>query len=142
MTEETPKYETKVGRPRTELTPEQIREVELLASMLSQEQIADYLEIPFRTFKAILARDETVYASYRKGKAKAIASVAKSVIKQAQAGNMAAAKLYLSTQAGWAEKTQVDHTSSDGSMSPRMLNEEELKKEIERRGLPSALLDE
>ena len=46
------------GRPRTELTPEQIREVETLAAVLNQQQIADYLGIPHRTFQAILERDD------------------------------------------------------------------------------------
>lgn len=95
-------------RPKTELTDSQIREVETLAAVLNQKQIADYLGIPHRTFQAILERDDEVSASYKKGKAKAIAAVAGGLLGQARSGHTTASMFYLKTQAGWSEKTQVD----------------------------------
>lgn len=106
------------GRPQIELTPAQAKEVETLAAVLNQQQIAAYFGFSEKTLRTIMERDEQVFTAYHRGRAKAIASIAKSVIVEAQSGNMVAAKLYLSTQAGWTEKTQIDNISSDGSMSP------------------------
>ena len=48
----------------------------------------------------------------------------------------------LNAMHGW-NKQVIDHTSSDGSMSPtRELTETELRKEMEKRGLNPKLLDE
>tara|TARA_R110000868_G_scaffold338663_1_gene599424 strand:+ start:323 stop:706 length:384 start_codon:yes stop_codon:yes gene_type:complete len=95
------------GRPATELTEEQIQEVQTLSAVLNQSQTADYLGIPYRTFQAILSRDEKVSASYKKGKAKAINNVANDLLQQTREGNTAAMMFYLKTQAGWRE-TDVD----------------------------------
>jgi hypothetical protein len=91
------------GRPLIELTSEQSHEVGALASVLNQEQIADYLGVSRRTFIEILKRDEHVSAQYKKGKAKAIATVGANLITQAKTGNTTAAIFYLKTQAGWKE---------------------------------------
>ena len=91
------------GRPRAELTSEQIAQVETLAAVLNQEQICDYLGIPARTFRAIMQRDEHVSAAYKKGKAKAIGRVAQSLLQSATDGNTTAQIFYLKTQAGWKE---------------------------------------
>lgn len=92
------------GRPRTELTKAQIAELETLSAVLTQDQISDYMGIPDRTLRAIMARDESVSAAYKKGKAKAIGRVAQSLLRSATDGNTAAQIFYLKTQAGWKEK--------------------------------------
>jgi DNA-binding CsgD family transcriptional regulator len=92
------------GRPKIVLTPDQIREVETLSAVLSQPQIADYLGIAQRTFEAILARDEDVYAAYKRGKARAIQRVAASLIEKAVEGNAPQQIFYLKTQGGWKEQ--------------------------------------
>jgi len=97
-----------MARPKTELTEEQIKELETLSAVLNQKQIADYFGIPHRTFQAILERDEEVSASYKKGKSKAIASIAGGLLRQARDGNISAAIFYLKTQAKWSEKTEID----------------------------------
>ena len=57
-------------------------------------------------------------------------------------GSLDAAKYVLSRVAGWTEKQAHDHTSSDGSMTPsKPMTEEELRKEMDRRGLPVPPLD-
>lgn len=44
---------------------------------------------------------------------------------------------------GLKDTVTTEHVSPDGSMSPgKVLSDEELKKELERRGLPTRLLDE
>ena len=103
-----------MARPQVELTPEQIAQVETLASVLSQEQIADYLGIAKSTFQAILDRDPVVFGHYKKGKSKAIASVAQGLLKKALSGDTASAIFYLKTQAGWVETRRHE---VDGNLS-------------------------
>lgn len=110
------------GRPIIELTEKQKIEVKALAQYLSQEQIADYLGVSRKTFAAIIERDDEVFTHYKKGKATAVANVAKGLVQQAIEGNMTAAIFYLKTQAGWKETQVVDNTSSDGSMSPQAVD--------------------
>ncbi len=93
-----------MARPRIELTPEQITQIEALSAVLTQEQTADYLGISRRTFNDILKRDPEVFAQYKKGKAKAIASVASNLVNKARNGDTTASIFYLKTQAGWKEQ--------------------------------------
>lgn len=108
----------KGGRPAKSLTPEQVAQVEALGAVLSVEQIADYFGVGKTTFYAIMERQPEVSERYKKGKAKAIGSVAQGLLQQARDGNTTAAMFYLKTQAGWRETQQIDHTSSDGSIAP------------------------
>jgi len=94
---------SKGGRPKTELSEAQIKEIETLAAVLNQDQIADYLSIPSRTLRAIISRDETVSAAYKKGRARAIGKVSQSLLRSATEGNTTAQIFYLKTQAGWKE---------------------------------------
>ena len=55
--------------------------------------------------------------------------------------NAPIAKMML-TKHGYSDKVESDHTSSDGSMTPKAaMTEDELRKEMERRGLPVPPLD-
>lgn len=116
------KKKNKGGRPPRSLTPEQVSQVEALASVLSLEQVADYLGMSKTTFYAIMERDPAVCERYKKGKARAIGAVAQGLLKKARDGDTTSAIFYLKTQAGWKEgvdKQIIDHTSSDGSMTPK-----------------------
>ena len=93
----------KGGRQKTELNEAQIKEIETLAAVLNQDQIADYLSIPSRTLRAIISRDEHVSAAYKKGRARAIGKVSQSLLRSATEGNTTAQIFYLKTQAGWKE---------------------------------------
>ena len=64
-------------RKPIELTDEQRGEIETLGALLNQDQIADYLGIGRTTFHAIMERDPDIAERYKRGKAKAIAHVAK-----------------------------------------------------------------
>lgn len=108
----------KGGQPPKTLTPEQVAEVSTLAAVLSQEQIADYFGIARSTFALICERQPEVLGQYKKGKARAIGTVAKGLLQKARDGDTASAIFYLKTQAGWRETAQVDHTNSDGSLKP------------------------
>ena len=107
------------GRPAKTLTDDQRAQVEALAAYLTQEQIADYFGIARNTFVAIMEREPDISERYKRGKAKAIGAVAQGLIQQARNGDKVAAMFYLKTQAGWRETNQIDHTSSDGSMTPQ-----------------------
>jgi len=91
------------GQPPIELTDEQKSQVEALAAYLNSEQIADYLGFGRTTFYAIMKRDPEVGERYKRGRAKAVGSVAQSIIQQATSGNTTAGIFYLKTQAGWKE---------------------------------------
>lgn len=100
-----------MARPRKTLTKDQAKELEILAAVLNQEQIADYFGISQDTLKRIMERDDRVLRSYKKGKAKAIGSIAGNLINQAKSGNTTAAIFYLKTQAGWKEGTDLNVTN-------------------------------
>lgn len=112
------------GQPKKVLSDEEIIKIEGLASVLSLEQIADYFGIVKNTFYAIMDRQPQVYERYKMGKSKAIGSVGKGLLQKAINGDTASAIFYLKTQAGWREKQDinVDLQSSDGTMSPKVLN--------------------
>jgi transposase len=100
----------KVGRPRKELTDEQIAQVETLAACLTQDQIADYFGISRRTFQDMIQRDDRISAHYKRGKAKAIEDIAGSLLMKARNGDTASAIFFLKTQAKWAEKQEIEHS--------------------------------
>ncbi len=106
------------GRPKVTLSDEQAAQVEALASIMSLEMIADFLGISKVTFYAIMERQPEVSLRYKRGKANAIGSVAKSLLAKARSGDTASMIFYLKTQAGWRETNNMNHTSEDGSMTP------------------------
>ncbi|MCI5076552.1 hypothetical protein [Oricola sp.] len=103
-----------MARPRITLTDDEVREVETLAALLNQDQIADYFGIARNTFRAICERDEEVLARYKKGKAKAIAHVANGLLQRARAGDTTSSIFYLKTQGGWRETSNHEHQASPG----------------------------
>lgn len=98
-----------MARPVILLSPDQVREVETLAALLSEDQIADYFGICRTTFRAIRARDPEVDEHYKRGKAKAIAHVANGLLQKARAGDTTSMIFYLKTQAGWRETAGPGH---------------------------------
>jgi len=90
---------------------EQIKQVEKLSAMLNKEQLADFMGVSHVTMIAIEGRQPEVSLAYKRGKAKAIAGMAQSLVAQARDGNVSAAMFYLKTQAGWKERQALDITS-------------------------------
>jgi IS30 family transposase len=103
------------GRKETRLTAEQVGEIETLAAFLTAEQIADYLGVGRTTFFEIMKRQDDISERYKRGKAKAIGTVARSLISQAREGNTSAMIFFLKTQAGWKETNAVEMTGKDGT---------------------------
>ena len=110
-----------MGRKPKELTEEQTVQVEALAAYLTQEQIADYFGISDRTFREMMGRDPSISSAYKRGKAKAIGTVAQGLLQKARAGDTASAIFYLKTQAGWRETQQIDHTTNGKDMPPQQI---------------------
>jgi hypothetical protein len=106
---------------KVEITEELLEQIEKLSSVLNQQQLSDFLGITDRGFRKIMERDERVSSAYKKGRAKGVASIGTSLLKQAQSGNTTAMMFYLKTQAGWRETQHIDHTTSDGSMKPTVI---------------------
>jgi 4-hydroxyphenylpyruvate dioxygenase-like putative hemolysin len=101
-----------MARPTITLSASQVGEVETLAALLNQDQIADYFGISRTTFQAILGRDEEVAVRYKRGKAKAIAHVANGLLQKARSGDTTSAIFYLKTQGGWRETAQIEHNGT------------------------------
>lgn len=66
---------------------------------------------------------DTLVKHYKKeltdGRIDANAAIGQTLFQQAKDGNTSAAIFWLKTRAGWKEISGVDHTSSDGSMTPK-----------------------
>lgn len=103
------------GRKPFVPTPTERKQVETMAGLgLRQPEIALLVRdgISLATLLRHFRRELT------RGTAKASSQVAQSLYQQALAGNTTAAIWWTKARMGWSEKVAVDHTSSDGSMSP------------------------
>lgn len=100
------------------LTDDELAQVEALASVLSTEQIADYFGIGRTTFYQIMERQDDVSVRYKRGRAKAVGTVAKGLLQKAQSGDNVAMMFYLKTQAGWRENNEQSNVQSE----PQALN--------------------
>lgn len=105
-----------MGRPAATLTEFQKTEVETLAAVLTAEQMADYFGVARTTFFAIMQREPDVSVRYKRGKARAIGSIAQSLITKARAGDTTSMIFFLKTQGGWRETSRIEH--ADGGMAP------------------------
>ena len=103
-----------MGNKAKTLTDKQLIELEALASVLTQEQIADRFGICRTTFNQMRKRDPEIDAHYKRGKAFAIEEVAGSLMAKIRDGDTASIIFFLKTQAGWRETTRLEHTGKDG----------------------------
>lgn len=123
----------KVGKPRGELTTEQIAQIDGLSALLSDYQLADYFGIDRMTFAGYVRDDEEISKRIKKGRSMLVAKFAKNLVQQSDEGNVTATIFGLKTRGGddWKEKQIIDHTSSDKSMSPaKQLSDDEVKQAI------------
>ena len=119
-------------KPRV-LSEDEIALVSKLAGVLTYEQLADLFGIAQRTFDNIRERQPEVNAAYKRGRAEIIGKVAESLVQDALDGDTTSRIFFLKTQAGWRETAKIDHTSSDGSMSPQ--------KPVDLSNAPQEVLD-
>lgn len=107
---------------RIDLTDEQIVQLSRLARYLTTDQIADVFGFTDRTLRKKMHNDPRIRSAYKRGKARAIRSVARSLITMATKGkNVSAAIFYLKTQAGWRETEHIPASSEISKLSDREL---------------------
>jgi hypothetical protein len=92
----------------------QTRELVSLHTTMGTQQsvIADLLEIDDKTLRKYYRAELDLSV------AKANATIGGVLYNKAKAGDTTAMLFWMKTRAQWSEKSQIDHTSSDGSLSP------------------------
>ena len=113
-----------MGRRAKVLTAAQKAETETLAAVLTSEQIADFFGIGRTTFFAMMERDAEIAERYKRGKARAIGTIAQNLIAKARSGDTASMIFYLKTQAGWRETTRIEGTGDDSAILFRTVYEQ------------------
>lgn len=99
------------GPQAWEPSTEEISKIRLYAGLGStQEQIAAMIG---KSVDTIMSR-ESAKEAYEIGKAETIAKVAGKLVRKALDGDTASAIFYLKTQAGWKEKTAIEHSGNIG----------------------------
>jgi len=100
---------------KIELNDDQRSELKTLGAVLNQQQLADYFGFTKETLIQIFKRDNEALLMYKKGKSRAIADIAGSLISKARDGDTASAIFYLKTQAGWREvsRDEVENGNSE-----------------------------
>jgi len=96
------------GRPRIEFDERDVANIEKLAAVLNQQQLAGFLGCSERTLQDRIANDPEISAAYQRGRSNAIANVGTALLKDALAGNTTAQIFYLKTQARWSEKQEME----------------------------------
>jgi hypothetical protein len=112
-----------MSRPQHEPTPQQRAEVSALKSFgVPLDDIAAYIGIDRKTLsKHYKAEIETAQIKANANVAKFLYSAASGKAMESGADHadcIRAAMFWAKTRMGWRETSQVDHTSSDGSMTP------------------------
>lgn len=120
-----------MGRPRRELTDEQVKSVEKLSAVLTQEQIADFLGVTDRLLRRRIVDDPRVSSAYKKGRANAVGVAGGKLLELVNKGNLGAICFYLKCQAGWRE---TDPKQVPVDEIPK-LSDKQLEREKRRMGL-------
>ena len=76
------------------------------AGFLTQSQIADMLEINYKTYQRMIEKDPLVLSIYKKQKAEKIKVVIGALFKNILKGDPVSIFFFLKTQAGWRENQQ------------------------------------
>lgn len=98
--------------------------------------IAGCLNITDDTLRRRFRYEITTARAQLKGKA------AKVISDHLDDGSLDAAKFVLARLSGWVERQAIDHSNTDGSLRPNLaLTVEDIRKEMERRGIPVPPLD-
>lgn len=94
------------------------------------EQIASALGISEDTLSRRRRDNAEIAEAIKKGRAKGAVFVQSKLMELVSQGNLGAICFYLKCSCGWVEKRSIDHTSSDGSMSPQGMTPKEVAAEL------------
>jgi len=106
----TKKHQTKPPHAPTEATRQTVQLHTMVGTI--QEDVARVLGIDAKTLRKYY-RDELDLS-----KAKSNATIGGALFNKAKGGDTSAMIFWMKTQAGWREKTDINHGSDDGSMTP------------------------
>ena len=116
---------------RKDLTDEQVIQIEALASVLTQGQIADYFGMSDGTLRKRMYEYPEVAEAYARGRARTIGGVAKNLVNRAMAGDHNAQQFYLLSQGGWRISHSLEHTGPGGGpIQVQQLTDDELKEKL------------
>ncbi len=108
-----PKKHARPGRPQHVPTEKTRTEVSALASFgITQPDIADYIGINQETLRKHYPAEISASVT------RANAAMARRLFKAGEEGSVPAMIFWLKARAGWRERHEIDHSSSDGSMRP------------------------
>lgn len=100
----------KGGRPKIEITERDKQQIEIMAGLgMTLDKIALILDISPRTLDKWVA-DPAVNALYKKGKAKAEATISQSLFEKAKGGDLPSIVWYEKTRCGRSDRAEVKHT--------------------------------
>lgn len=93
---------------RRRFTDDELDQVERLAGLLNQEQLANYFGMSSNVFTQCLNDDPRLDVAYRTGRAHTISQVAQTLVRKALDGDTQSLIFYLKTQGRWTEKLDVE----------------------------------
>lgn len=103
------------GRPKKDLTDEQIQQIEKLAGYgLNEDLIADFFGMGDETLRARMKEDPVIMRAYKKGRAVRISEVSFKLQENIDKGDQASIFFYLKTQARWSETVKQEISGPDG----------------------------
>lgn len=106
------------GAPTIVFEDADIVQIEALGAVLKQGMIADYFGISENSLLAVFERQPEVFAAFKRGKARAVANVATTLLGRARNGDLGAMCFYLKTQGGYRERSALDITDESGVLRP------------------------
>ena len=110
------RYSLDMGKGRKQLefgarrrfSDDEVDQVERLAGLLNQEQLANYFGMSKSVFTECVNEDPRLDVAYRTGRAATIGQVAQTLVRKALDGDTQSLIFYLKTQGRWTEKLDVE----------------------------------
>jgi hypothetical protein len=123
----------RIGRPKKEVSPEDLGQVEKMAAMgLRMDQMAALMHMSERSLERRKREHKALCDAIERGRAQATEDIAAVAYRMAQY-DPTMTKFWLRTQAGWAETKKLEMTGADGSkLIPDNLDEAEIQRRIEK----------
>ena len=101
-----------MGSAKWECTPDDLTLIYELGKVLKQDQIAKCYGITPRALRNRFDANPEFRIQYDKGRMDTTKAIADKLVKKALGGDFRAIRFYLTTQAGWHEPKQIEHTGA------------------------------